>query len=173
MPPTLFAAPPGTTTRTPETSRMKRLAPSAPGAYGGKCGMWMLWAVVSWAVTGLWRESLGAMNCSRVVSYNIVVAKPDEEFSAQRAGRLWWEVPVFDWEIPCLVGERSIGTSCWRRVRAGSLAPHEASHLPRPRSGRRRGAPRLQIGRVGTWGGALMEVWRPFEPVAYASSVAV
>ena len=44
------------------------------------------------------------------------------------------------------------------------LAPHEAPNLPRLRSGLRRGAPCLQIGCVGPWGGALTEVRRHFKP---------
>ena len=47
---------------------------------------------------------------------------------------------------------------------AGLLAPREASNLPGPRSGLRRGAPRLQVGRGGPWGGALIEMWRKFHP---------
>ncbi len=43
---------------------------------------------------------------------------------------------------------------------------HEALTLPGLRSGLRRGAPRLQVVCGGPWGGALIEVWRHFQPAA-------
>ena len=51
-------------------------------------------------------------------------------------------------------------------MRASSLTPNEACNLPSPRDGLRRGAPCLQVGWGGPWGGALTEVWRHVKPAS-------
>ena len=59
----------------------------------------------------------------------------------------------------------------WGRVGVGwgGLAGAARSfNLPRPRSGLHRGAQRLQVGRGGPWGGALVEVWQHFKPAGTA-----
>ncbi len=75
--------------------------------------------------------------------------------------------------VPTARGRRahlveSAGTVRLRTGWAGLLAPHEAASLPGLRSGLRRRAPRLQVGRGGPRGIALVEAWRYFKPAAGA-----
>ncbi len=73
---------------------------------------------------------------------------------------------------PPLTWLKARGPPCCGRVRASSPEPHEASSPPGPRSGLCMGAPRLQVGRRGPWGGALTEGWRNFQPAGH-STIAV